>query len=269
MPVDLQIARPFTLVAADGQRYSWGIGFYPAVSDEIAALPFVRWHTQSAVRARGGWCAQKRPPLMGGGHLQMLWLDGDSHYAGEDIVAGPAPVFADSPSLQFFPKLDHGALPDFYPLGPDAAGEIMYRRVPGYDMIMHRMPQPLPKLPDVVRMHPGDPSPPVTKSAPPHAPIDDEAEVGMLQAEQLRVVQGIAARNAAELPAAPAPPQQDALDLSRFTDRDPRQSVELGRPVPRPEMPPGTGVWPTPPHAVYEEILRARLDRRAPRDWAV
>jgi hypothetical protein len=245
MPQDLRVARPFTIVGSDSFRYTYGVAFYPQVSDAVADLPFVQWHTQEAVRARGGWCAQKRPL---GGHLAMFWLDGNSAAAGEDIAPGYAPLFFDDPSLRHFPDLDRGNAPDFVQTSVDAAGEPLYRRVPDYDFVLNNMHSHLPRLAGVIRVFPGDPSPPVRGGG-----VRDRSMENCNDLKYLRPtpclytyltpppdtapVIGLPSPPGPRVHGAPATPVPPVPDWARFTEAERPRRAKAVATSPRPPVP--------------------------------
>lgn len=286
MPQDIRVARPFMLIGSDGKRYAYGIGLYPQVSDEIASLDFVTWHCEDAVLSRGAWLAQKRNVVPPGAQRipQFIWLRPEnSNRFATTIEAGFAPSFQDGVDIQFFQRLDCPQ-PDAVQVGADpVTGEKFWRLLQSPTELRN---QPLPSLDliGVVRVYPGDPSPPVRSTGDPlHRDRGEVAAFAMTQ----RAVAAAQAQQAARMAAppastaqprvlapptagrVPATPVPKPMDWSRWTYIDPRQVAPVAAPPqPGPAITTKTPAQVVPLHAVYEERVRARLERRALQQWA-
>lgn len=301
MPQDLRVARPFGLICADNRMHLWGVGFYPQVSDEIASLAYVQWHTQEACEQRGDWLAQVRHVTKTpapGQRPCMVWLRPEnSALYSTTIEAGWPPSFQDGVDIQFFLRLDCPQ-PDALQLGTDAAGKPYYRLLqrPAH---VTRINQPLPPL-DAIKVYPGDASPPVTARATPPAPPArqtppstwtpaDTMRANARAAEAFAVMQRASARAQAEqaashaapppstaqprvlaplaAPCVPATPTPKKWDQSVYSYVDPRSAVPVAAAQPQAPPPPETARI-LPWHAAAEARTRARLERRAMQKWA-
>jgi hypothetical protein len=225
MPVDLKIARPFVYSAADGVRYEFGCGLYPAMDDAFAADWFVQHHCEAEVIKRGPLVQQRQllgldlagnyVPL---GHIAPIALDPTINPQYEQgIVAGWAPLFA--ADLDSFGDLDR--LPTELPSGSKApAPGGAHPACLGFDAAARAFSVARHTdeyLAPTVRMFPGDPSPPVNRGGKPIDRSGEQVNDPRFAVPAARLYPPTEPNDPAPIPIPPAPPS------AYYSYSDPRQ----------------------------------------------